>query len=245
MATQSDLEHLAELRRRREEFLTPNAAGVERLHGRGLLSAAERLELLLDPGSDWPFGYGPGPTSLRLGFGEIDGRPVSYKAHDASGGVNTYNLRSRVNMGKIGQVVDKACLPMFFLFQGAGGEIEDHIMSSGFSAVGGHQVASRSAVPRRGAVFTAILGNSFAPWAASVADFSVMTPRATATFVSPFIIEFATGQRPDLYEMGGVDVHTKLTGQICRRAEDEAEAMQTLRKCFSYLPGHAFETARA
>ena len=70
-----------------------------------------------------------------------------------------------------------------------------------------------------------------------------MTPRATATFVSPFIIEFATGKRPDLYEMGGVDVHTKMTGQICRRAEDEAEAMQTLRTCFSYLPGHAFESA--
>ena len=207
------------------------------------MTANERIELLLDPGSQWAFSYGLGPTPLQLGFGEIHGRPVLYKAHDASRGAGAYNLRSRVNMRAVGHIVDKAALPMFYLFQGAGGQIEDHVMSSGFSAVGGHNVGARSSVPRRGGVFTAILGNSFAPWAASVADFSVMTPRATATFVSPYIIEFATGRRPDLYEMGGVDVHTKMTGQICRRAEDEAEAMETLRTCFSYLPGHAFESA--
>ena len=243
MTTAADLEHLAELRRRREQFFAPNPAAEERSHGRDLLTATERIDLLLDPGSEWAYSYGPGPAALRLGFGEIHGRPVSYKAHDDSGGSSAYTLRSRVNMRAIGHIVDKACLPMFYLFQGAGGQIEDHIMSSGFSAVGGHQVASRSSVPRRGVVYTAILGNSFAPWAASVADFSVMTPRATATFVSPYIMEFATGHRPDLYEMGGVDVHTKLTGQICRRAEDEPAAMETLRTCFSYLPGHAFESA--
>ena len=242
-ASPADLENLVQLRRLREQFFAPNPAGDERAHSRGLLTANERIELLLDPGSQWAFGYGLGPTPLQLGFGEIHGRPVLYKAHDASGGVGAYNLRSRVNMRAVGHIVDKAALPMFYLFQGAGGQIEDHVMSSGFSAVGGQNVGARSSVPRRGGVFTAILGNSFAPWAASVADFSVMTPRATATFVSPFIIEFATGKRPDLYEMGGVDVHTKLTGQICRRAEDEAEAMQTLRTCFSYLPGHAFESA--
>ncbi len=240
---QADLKNLAELRRRRDQFFAPNPTGDERAHSRGLLTANERIELLLDPGSQWAFGYGLGPTPLQLGFGEIHGRPVLYKAHDTSGGVGAYNLRSRVNMRAVGHIVDKAALPMFYLFQGAGGQIEDHVMSSGFSAVGGQNVGARSSVPRRGGVFTAILGNSFAPWAASVADFSVMTPRATATFVSPFIIEFATGKRPDLYEMGGVDVHTKLTGQICRRAEDEAEAMETLRTCFSYLPGHAFESA--
>ena len=243
MTAAANLEHLAELRRRRAQFFAPNPAAEQRARERGLLTAAERINLLLDPGSEYAYSYGPGPAPLRLGFGTIHGRPVAYKAHDSSGGAGAYNLRARVNMRAMGHIVDKACLPMFFLFQGAGGEIEDHIMSSGFSAVGGHQVAARSSVPRRGAVYTAILGNSFAPWAASVADFSVMTPRATATFVSPFIIEFATGQRPDLYEMGGVDVHTKMTGQICRRAEDEQEAMQTLRRCFSYLPSHAFESA--
>ncbi len=241
--SQADLENLAELRRRRDQFFAPNPEGDERAHSRGLLTANERIELLLDPGSQWAFSYGLGPTPLQLGFGEIHGRPVLYKAHDSSAGAGAYNLRSRVNMRAVGHIVDKAALPMFYLFQGAGGQIEDHVMSSGFSAVGGQNVGARSSVPRRGGVFTAILGNSFAPWAASVADFSVMTPRATATFVSPFIIEFATGKRPDLYEMGGVDVHTKLTGQICRRAEDEAEAMETLRTCFSYLPGHAFESA--
>ena len=243
MTTQTDLDFLEELRARRDAFFAPNPAGEEKARSRGLLTATERISLLLDEGSEWAYGYGAGPSPLRVGFGTIEGRPVAYKAHDASVRNGAYDLRAGVNMQAIAHVVDKAGLPIFYLFQGAGGEIGDHAMSSGFSAVGGHQVASRHSVPRRGAVYTAILGNSFAPWAASVADFSVMTPRATATFVSPFIIETATGQRPDLYEMGGIDVHTKMTGQICRGVADEQEAMQTLRTCFSYLPGNAFEPA--
>ena len=243
MSAPADLEFLHELRNRREAFFARNPAAEEKAHGKGLLTAAERISLLLDPGSEWAYGYGAGPAPLRLGFGTIHGRPVAYKAHDASVRHGAYDLRAVTNMQAVAHIVDKAGLSIFYLFQGSGGEIEDHVMSSGFSSIGGHQVASRFSVPRRGGVYTAILGNSFAPWAASVADFSVMTPRATATFVSPFIIETATGTRPDLYEMGGVDVHTKLTGQICRGVEDEQQAMETLRTCFSYLPGNAFEPA--
>lgn len=239
----TNLEFLDELRARREAFFQPDDAAVEKIHGRGLLTASERIGLLLDPGSEWAYGYGAGPAPLRLGFGTIHGRPVAYKAHDATVRNGAYDLRALANMQSIAHVVDKAGLSIFYLFQGSGGEIDMHSMSSGFAAVGGHQVASRHAVPRRGGVYTAILGNTFAPWAASVADYSVITPRATATFVSPFIIQTATGKRPDLYEMGGADVHTQVTGQICRRVEDEAEAMEALRTCFSYLPSNAFEAA--
>ena len=86
--SEADLEHLAELRRRRAEFFAPNPAAEERAHDRGLLTANERIKLLLDPGSEWAFSYGLGPTPLRLGFGEIHGRPVLYKAHDNSGGAS-------------------------------------------------------------------------------------------------------------------------------------------------------------
>ena len=75
VTTDSNLEHLAELRRRRDAFFAPNPAAEERAHERGLLTANERINLLLDPGSEWAFSYGIGPSPLRLGFGEIHGRP--------------------------------------------------------------------------------------------------------------------------------------------------------------------------
>ena len=74
VTTDSNLEHLAELRRRRDAFFAPNPAAEERAHERGLLTANERINLLLDPGSEWAFSYGIGPSPLRLGFGEIHGQ---------------------------------------------------------------------------------------------------------------------------------------------------------------------------
>ena len=114
-------------------------------------------------------------------------------------------------------------------------------MSSGFLSANGYRVGTRKGLPRRGAIFSAILGNAFAPWAVAVADFSVMTKSSSATFVSPFIVEYATGRKPDLYEMGGWEAHSQLTGQSCQVGDEEADAIEHLCTAFSYLPGNAFE----
>ena len=242
MATQTqNLEVLEELRRRRVAIREPRPEAEQKVRAKGLLTARERIALLLDPGSEWGFGHAAGPSPMRMGFGTIHGRPVAFKAHDATIGGGAYDRRSMWAMNAMADFANKAGLPIFYLFQGAGGKIDVTIMSSGFTSASGYLVGARKVLPRRGAVFTAILGNAFAPWAVAIGDFTVMTKRASATFVSPFIVEQATGRKPDLYEMGGWEVQSQLTGQICQVGDEEADAIEHLRTAFGYLPGNAFD----
>ena len=102
---------------------------VARQHARGLLTARERIDLLLDPGSELPLGSFltsgvPGEEARTLGnglltgFGEIDGRPVGYYASDATvkgGSLGGGNMRKKT---RIHRVCEQAGLPLFALIQG-------------------------------------------------------------------------------------------------------------------------------
>ncbi|MCY3918773.1 MAG: methylmalonyl-CoA carboxyltransferase, partial [Chloroflexi bacterium] len=87
---------IAELARRRT--IAAGLGGPERVqrqHDRGFLTARERVDLLLDPGTNVPFGPlvnsgVPGEEHRTmgdgqlLGFGQVDGRWVAYAASDAT-----------------------------------------------------------------------------------------------------------------------------------------------------------------
>lgn len=233
----------AELERRRQEQVERPPEAIQKVHDQGLLTSDERLDLLLDPTPRWRFGQSAGASPVDVGIGEIHGRPVAYKAHDLTVNSGIYTFQSMGLMESMRGFARRAGIPVFQLFQGGGGMIDMRAMSSAFAAVGGQRVGASWAFPARESVFTAVLGNAFAPWAVASADFAAMSKNASATVVSPFIVEFATGKRPDVYEMGGAEVHSKITGQVHRVGEDEAETIGLLRKAFSYLPSNAFEAA--
>jgi acetyl-CoA carboxylase carboxyltransferase component len=58
---------------------------------------------------------------------------------------------------------------------------------------------------------------------------------------SPRVIEIATGEAIGFEELGGVEVHDKTTGQIDLVADDEAHAVELVRRTLSYLPQNAWE----
>jgi acetyl-CoA carboxylase carboxyltransferase component len=139
-------------------------------------------------------------------------------------------------------LLDKAALPLFNLTQSAGGEMDISSLSSSFAGgFRGGLVGSRHVVQRRGVVLTAVLARSFAAWTAAAADFAVMTRESAMAFVSPVIIEQATGTKADVNEVGGSVVQSTITGQIDRVSDDEPRAIQMLRDVFGYLPANAFE----
>lgn len=234
-------EGLAELRRRRDSVTCLSPDAVARVHGRGLLTARERLELLLDPGSEWGIGYSLQRNALLFGFGTIHGRPVSFKTYDITFKGGAMSAAAKRPEEAVYNITDSASLPLFYLTQSAGGVIGIRNLSSLWGSFFGGLAAARLATPRRGAIFTAVLGDAYAPWAAAVADFSVMTQAANMAFVSPLIVGQATGTMASLEEVGGSEVHAKVTGQIDRVADDERDAITTLRRAFSYLPGSVFE----
>jgi acetyl-CoA carboxylase carboxyltransferase component len=239
-----------ELRRRRA--LASNvggAAAVERAHKRGLLTAPERIERLLDPGSQVKFGtlfhsddieqaddtYGDGEL---CGFGTIDGRWVAYYASDprvkgASGSPATMRKSDAFR-----NVVERAALPLFYLMQGGGARIDD-VMSPGFILAPGTGMGARRYFPRRGAFLTAVLGSYYAPWNVAHADFSVMTGGANISLTAPPLVRVGTGQEVTPQELGGAAVQATVSGQIDAVTDDETTALALLRHAFSYLPSRS------
>lgn len=175
-----------------------------------------------------------------MGFGRIEGRPVAYSASDATikGASGGYGSRRRGTA--LHRIVDHAALPMFELAQGGGARITD-IMTSRFAGNFGAGLGRRLAFPRRGAMFLAVMGNYYAPWNVADADFSVVTRSSNLSISSPPVVEEATGLKVDPMELGGAEMHARVTGQVDLLAADDREAIATLRRVFAYLPGDAWE----
>jgi acetyl-CoA carboxylase carboxyltransferase component len=217
------------------------------------LTAQERIDLLLDPGSQTGFGmfaHSPdlseaertaGNGSL-MGFGTIDGRPVAYSATDATikgGSGGPFAMRRN---RAFRDFVDKCGLPEFHLGQSGGARITD-VLSSRFPSMGGTAVGLDRHLPHRSTHFEAVLGNAYGPWVGTFADFNIMTRTSNISISSPGVIEVSTGQKVTDAELGGVEIQTRLIGQVDAVAEDDADLIRTLRRVFSYYPGNPEQPA--
>lgn len=242
-----------ELRRRRA--LADSIGGseaVERQHGRGLLTAQERIDLLLDPGSHVHFGrlvhsddfadyertFGDGEL---CGFGTVGGRAVAYTASDprvkgASGTPATFRHSEFFR-----SIIEKSALPLVYLMQGGGARMTD-AMSSRFLSFPGTGLGARRAVPRRGAWLVAVMGAYYAPWNVAQSDFAVMTQASNISLTSPPLVEVGLGQRVTAAELGGAAVQARISGQIDSVVADDVAAIDAIRRVFGYLPSHAGAT---
>ena len=245
-------EGMAELRRRRS--VAGGLGGPERVqrqHHRGLLTALERVEMLLDRGTMVPFAPlvhsgVPGEEDrttgdgMLMGFGRIDGRWVAYEASDATIKGGTGGAGSGRRRRAFERVVEDAGLPIFGLMQGGGARITD-ILTSRFAGLFGPSVGSRLAFPRRGAHLLAVLGTYYGPGPTIDADYRVMTAPSNFSVSSPPIVEEATGEKVSPFDLGGAETHGKITGEIDGIVPDDAAAIAQLRRVFSYFPASAWE----
>jgi acetyl-CoA carboxylase carboxyltransferase component len=241
-------------RRRRLAAGSDRLDRIRRQRQRGLLTGLERVNLLCDPGTFVPMGRmvhseEPGQADRTLGgdgalhgFGSVDGRLVAVHATDptvkgATAGPATLRVgRQHERLAELGG------LAYFDLQQGGGARITD-FMSSRFAGSGGGGFGVLHARPRRFAFLSAILGDYFPPWNLVQADFSVMTSIARGALTSPLLMQMATGERVSADEIGGVDVHRRITGYVDAAVHDEHEAIATLRRAFGYLPSTPFDVA--
>jgi acetyl-CoA carboxylase carboxyltransferase component len=244
----------AELARRRS--LAAGAGRRDRItrqHLYGLMTGRERIEALVDQGSLRLMGElvhsediedadrTIGGDGAIHAFATIGGRPVAVHASDptikgATAGAGTERIRRAHE-----RLADRLGLPVFDLQQSGGMRITD-VMTSRFAGVpGGGGFGSYHARPRRSALLAAILGDYFPQWSMVQADFAVMTRSARAALTSPALLEAATGQRVSADELGGSDVHSRITGYVDAVVDTELQAIVALRRMFGYLPGSPLE----
>ncbi|MDW5598851.1 carboxyl transferase domain-containing protein, partial [Conexibacter stalactiti] len=230
------------------------AERIERLHARGELTVREHIDGLLDAGSFEEQGTfvvsanpadrdsTPGDGKIG-GHGTIDGRPVTVAGDDITVKRGSSSVMGSKRLTKLFAHAGRCGHPIVYFGATGGARIPDTLGSAGFSQVGpGTQLFRRSrGVP----MATVIVGDSFggSSFFAAASDLVVQLRGTCLAVTSPLVVEVATGERPLMEELGGADVHAKVTGQADLAVDTPAEAYAVVRRFLALLPAHQGERA--
>ena len=229
--------------------------GEERIakqHEEGKLTARERIELLLDPGSFVEldkfkvhrcddFGMqdkkilGDGVVT---GYGAVEGRQVFVFAQDFTvfGG-----SLSGAYAEKICKVMDLATAtgcPVIGLNDSGGARIQEGVVSlAGYAEIFYRNVWSSGVIPQLSAILGPCAGG--AVYSPAMTDFIVMTKGTSYMFITgPDVIKTVTHEEVTKEELGGAQAHNAKSGVAHFAAEDEAGAIRILRELLSFLPSN-------
>lgn len=253
---------LEELRQKKERALMMGGPEkIKKQHDAGKYTARERIDKLLDGGSfdeigmlnhsDMPGMAHKSPADGKVGgYGLINGRPVGVLAADFTVlGATSSRVAGRKEHD-IRSTADRHGFPVIYLGEAGGARMPDIMGSAGLASYGGGgrdtflQLMSRV---RRTPLVTAILGLCYGEptWMACLADFVVMV-KGTAMGVSgPRILSIALGEEITDEELGGWELHAKVTGMTDRTAENEDECFKIIRDYLDYMPSHNEEVPPA
>ncbi|CAN5571147.1 acyl-CoA carboxylase subunit beta [soil metagenome] len=227
-------------------------ASAERQHGRGKLSALERVEKLLDPGSFQEidalvrhrsnrFGmeeqrpYGDG---VITGIGTIDGRKVAVFSHDFTtfGGSLGEAFSSKVI--KIMDLALKIGCPMIGINDSAGARIQEGVEGlAGYGEVFWRNVQASGVVPQISIIAGPCAGG--AVYSPAMTDFIFMVEGISQMFITgPDVIKTVTGEEVTHEDLGGAGSHTTLSGVAHFAAADEDELFDSVRHLMSFLPSN-------
>jgi len=230
---------------------------IERHHAKGKLTARERIELILDPGSFQEFcllaehAVGSPGDGVISGVGTIDRRLVSIFAQDATvlgGSVGFLHGKKIYDTIKRALEMRVPCIGLWDSPGGRAMKIDDpnarDVLMEG-NEEGGHSihfpvVQASGIIPQISIIMGSCAGNSV--YCPALTDFIFMIDNISHMFVTgPRIVESVLGERIGIDELGGVDVHSKITGLCDFRATNEKECLETAKKLLSYLPANCDE----
>jgi len=239
------LDELAQREARAREL--GGADKVARQHGKGRLTARERVGQLLDTGtfdehgllahSDLAEAADRTPADGKVtGFGAIDGRTVFVSADDVT---VLAGAGGRVGVGKQMKGMAYAAqkgYPCVVLGDAGGARVPDIMGSAGMMSMV-YPIADHAPRDRRVPLVTAIMGECFggAAWSASVSDVVIQVKGTSMCVGGPSILEIATGEKATTEDLGGWELHAKVTGQVDLFAEDDADCLRLVRRALGYF----------
>jgi propionyl-CoA carboxylase beta chain len=249
---------VAELERRRAEAAA--GGGPERTarqHEGGRLTARERVELLLDPGSFEERGvfvthdcHDFGLDQRRItgdgvvcGHGTIAGRLVYVFAQDFTVFGGTLSLS---NARKITQIMDLAMqsgAPIVGLNDSGGARIQEGVKSlGGYAEIFLRNTLASGVVPQISAVMGPCAGG--AVYSPAITDFTIMVDKTAHMFVTgPNVIKMVTKEDVTFEELGGAMTHNSKSGVAHLLARNDTDCLLQIRELLSYLPQNNLEDA--
>src|ERR671929_137840 len=239
------------LQQHREEAIhSASEAAVAKQHEKGKLTARERIEKLLDPGSfqeldtfvrhrtfdfdmlkNRPYG-----DAVVTGHGKIDGRPVCVFSQDFTVFGGSLGEVMAEKMVKIMDLAAKIGCPVIGINDSGGARIQEGVVSLGaYGDVFVRNVQCSGVIPQISLIMGPCAGG--AVYSPAITDFVLMVEGSSYMFITgPDVVKTVTGEEVSFEELGGAATHASKSGVAHFVSPDEEACLDDARLLLSFLP---------
>ncbi len=227
---------------------------LDKVRKQGKLTARERVEHLLDKGSfvehNLIIGYRENMPydGLIAGHGEIYGRPVCVYSQDTTVSGGSVGPMHGFKMHRAIEWALDMGVPLIGLHESPGARIPGLTSRSVFGEALERNGGSVFYVNTQGSgvipQISAIMGScaGIAVYSPALTDFIFMVDKKSEMFITgPKVVQAVTGEKLSKQELGGAEIHCKISGVADGRFRDDAELLDTIRELMTFLPQNADE----
>ncbi|MBA2763222.1 MAG: acyl-CoA carboxylase subunit beta [Thermoleophilaceae bacterium] len=228
---------------------------VEKQHEKGKMTARERIEKLLDPGSfqeldtfvrhrTYEFEMQknrPWGDAVVTGHGTIDGRPVCVFSQDFTVFGGSLGEVMAEKMCKVMDLAAKVGCPVIGINDSGGARIQEGVVSLGaYGDVFVRNVQCSGVIPQISVIMGPCAGG--AVYSPVMTDFIFMVKETSHMFITgPDVIKTVTGEEPTFEELGGAMTHNTKSGVAHFASENEEQCLEDVRYMLSFLPQNNLE----
>ena len=242
--------HVALAERDERALKGGGAERTKKQHAAGKLTARERIDALLDPGSfveigrfvaQRPTDFGAEQAGILgdgvvTGHGLVDGRPLFVYAQDFT--VFGGSLGS-AHAEKIVRLMDHALrlgAPVVGLCDSGGARIQEGVASlAGYADLFLKNTLASGVVPQISCIMGPCAGG--AVYSPAITDFIFMVENTSYMFITgPDVIRAVTHEEVTKEALGGPSAHAAKSGVCHAVARDDAACLAAVRELLSYLP---------
>lgn len=238
-------------------ILGGGAKRIEKQHDKGKLTARERIEKLLDPGTFVEldqfvkhrctnFGMekteAPG-EGVVTGYGTIDGRLVYVFAQDFTVIGGSLGEMHAAKIVKVQDLALKMGAPLIGLNDSGGARIQEAVDAlSGYGKIFYRNTLASGVTPQISVIMGPCAGG--AVYSPALTDFIFMVKNTSQMFITgPQVIKSVTAEEVTAEDLGGAMTHNSTSGVAHFAAENDDDCMQKVRYLLSFLPSNNLEEA--
>ncbi len=237
--------------RREKAKLGGGPEKIEKQHAAGKLTARERIDLLVDPGTFVEMGIHGRPhfsqrsmegkeaaaDGVVTGWGDVDGRPAAIAAYDFTVMAGSMGMTGELKVTRLRELALQKRIPLIWLLDSAGARIQE--ASGSLFAGSGHlfreEVEMSGVVPMVAAMLgPCAAGTAYIP---GLSDFVPMVVgQGAMALAGPHLTKAVTGEEISMEDLGGAKVHCRKSGVGDLEVKDDAECIEVVKKYLSYFP---------